>query len=106
MSFVELSQIKIVSSLHCSPDHSVRSRQHIWRDRQADLLGGFEIDDELKLLRLLDGKVSGLGAFEDLVHVSCRAPVQVRGIRPVVHEAAVIHPCCVRVYGRDSGLFE
>jgi hypothetical protein len=32
-------------------DHLVRSRQHIRRNRQADLLRSFEIDDELELLR-------------------------------------------------------
>jgi hypothetical protein len=34
-------------------DHFVRSRQHIRRNREADQLGRFEIDDELKLHRLL-----------------------------------------------------
>ena len=36
-----------------SPDHLIRSRQHVRRNRHADLLCGFEIDDELKLRRLL-----------------------------------------------------
>jgi hypothetical protein len=44
-------------------NHLVRSRQHIRRDRQADLLGSFQIDDELKILRLLDGKIGGLSTF-------------------------------------------
>jgi hypothetical protein len=26
-----------------SSDDSIRSRQHIWWDRQADLLGGFQV---------------------------------------------------------------
>src|SRR6266508_5947440 len=50
---------------------AVGSRQHIRRNCQADLLCGFEINDELKLLRLLHGQVSGLGAFQNLVHVGC-----------------------------------
>ena len=29
----------------CSFDDSVRSRQHVRRDREADLLGGFKIND-------------------------------------------------------------
>ena len=41
-------------------DHSIRSRQHIWRNREADLLGRFEIDHQLKLCRLFDRKVGGL----------------------------------------------
>ena len=35
-------------------DDPVRS-QHIWWNRQIDLFGGFEIDDEFKLRRLLHG---------------------------------------------------
>jgi len=34
-------------------DHPIRPRQHIRRNRQADLFGRFEIDDELELFRLL-----------------------------------------------------
>jgi hypothetical protein len=43
----------------CSPNDSIRSRQDFWWDRYADLLGGFQIDDELKLHRLFDGDVGG-----------------------------------------------
>ena len=32
--------------------HFIRSRQQIRRDSQADLLGGFQIDDKFILLRL------------------------------------------------------
>jgi hypothetical protein len=50
------------------------------RDRQADLLGRFEIDDELELHWLLHGKISRLRAFEDLVHVRAEAPRIVSGL--------------------------
>jgi hypothetical protein len=33
----------------------IRSRQHVRRNRQADLLRCLQIDDELKLFWLLDG---------------------------------------------------
>ena len=57
--------------LECgSPDYSVRSREHIGWNREADLLGGFEINDEFKLSWLLDGKVGGLCTFEDFIHVT------------------------------------
>jgi hypothetical protein len=39
----------------------IRSRQHVGRNRQTDLFGGFEIDHELKLRRLLHGEVGWLG---------------------------------------------
>ena len=48
-------------------DHLIRAREHVGRDRQADLLRGFEIDDELELHRLFERYVSGFGAFKDLV---------------------------------------
>src|SRR5919106_2465745 len=56
----------------------VRARQHVGRNRQADLLGGPQIDQELKLCGLLDGKLSRLSTFEDFVYVGCGTPVLVR----------------------------
>jgi hypothetical protein len=44
-------------------DHLIRPRQHVGRNRQADLLGRFQIDDELELCRLLHRQVGGLGSF-------------------------------------------
>ena len=38
-------------------------------DRQAERLGGLEVDHQLKLGGLLDRQVTGLGALEDLVDV-------------------------------------
>src|SRR5574341_1975894 len=49
-------------------DHSIRPIQQRLRNRHADLLGGFEIEHQLELLRLFHGKIGGFGAFEDLVH--------------------------------------
>jgi hypothetical protein len=36
----------------------IRSRQHIRRDRHADLLGVFQIDHQVEYHRLLDGQVT------------------------------------------------
>jgi hypothetical protein len=55
-------------------NHFIRSRQHIRRNRQTDLLGGFQIDDELKLHWLLNWNVGGLCAFQDFVHKVSGAP--------------------------------
>ena len=55
-----------------SLNHFIRSRKHVRRNRKTDLLGCFQIYDELKLLRLLNGEIGGLGAFEDLVHIGSR----------------------------------
>jgi hypothetical protein len=43
-----------------SSNDPIRSGQNIRRDRQTDLLGGFQIDDELELLRLLDWQIGWL----------------------------------------------
>ena len=64
------------STCHSTPDprpfsldHLVRSRQHVGRNREADLLCSLEIDHQLKLCRLLDGQIGGFCAFEDFVNV-------------------------------------
>ena len=43
-------------------DYLIRSHQHVRRDREANLLGRFEID-QLKLGRVLDRQVSRLGTL-------------------------------------------
>src|SRR6266850_2869653 len=67
---------RVCISPHVSSDHSIRSRQHVGRDRQADLLSRFQVDDELELLRLLHGEIGGLCASEHLIHIRSRTPVQ------------------------------
>src|SRR5262245_14056282 len=54
----------------CSPyarllDHLVRPEEEHRGNGQAQRLGGFEVDDQLKAHRLLHRQVSGPGAFED-----------------------------------------
>jgi hypothetical protein len=44
-------------------NYFIRSHQHVRRNRQADLLGSFEIDHKVKFRRLLDGKISRLGSL-------------------------------------------
>ena len=58
----------------CSLDHLVRPRQHVRRNRQADLLGSLQVDDQLELRGLLHREIGGLGAFEDFINEGCRAP--------------------------------
>src|SRR5262249_25479763 len=71
-------------------DHPVRPRQNIRRNRQADLLCRFEIDDELELHRLFHWQVGRLAPFKNLVHVGGSAPVNVSEIDPISHESAVL----------------
>jgi hypothetical protein len=46
-----------------SLDQLGRPGEHLWRNRQADLLGGLLIDHELKLRRLLHRQIGGFGAL-------------------------------------------
>jgi hypothetical protein len=52
--------------LPLSFDQLTRPGEHLRRDRHADLLRGLQIDDELKLCRLLDREVRGLAPFRIL----------------------------------------
>ena len=51
---------------YLSLDHLVRPRQHVRRNRQADLLGGFQIDHELELRRLFHWESAGLAPLRIL----------------------------------------
>ena len=61
----------MVGALGLLLDHLIRPLQKRRRDRQAEGLGGLEVDDQLELRRLLDGQLGGLGALENLVHEGC-----------------------------------
>src|SRR5581483_6080519 len=71
-----------------SPDYLIGPGQDIRGNDKADLLGGFQINHQLELRRLLDRKIGGLGAFEDLVYVGGRAMPEVGKIWRIDHEAA------------------
>jgi hypothetical protein len=47
----------------------IRPRQYTRRNRQADLLGGFQIDNELELLRLLNWQIGGPRTLQDFVDI-------------------------------------
>jgi hypothetical protein len=75
---VERSAIQnflLLPDAYCLLDHFIRSHQHVGRNCETDLLRGFQIDDELELLGLLDGKFGRLSPFENFVHVGGGTPV-------------------------------
>src|SRR5262249_28637039 len=65
--------------------------QRRW-DREAERLGGFEIDHQLVFRRSLHGKISRFFALKDAINVRCASPVQVQGVKTVGHQAPA---CCV-----------
>ena len=83
-----------------SPDHLIRPLEDADRNRQTDLFCRFEIDNEFKLRCLLHRQIGRFGAFQDLVHVHSRAPIEVLGVPSVGHEAARIDKLLLEV---DSG---
>jgi len=74
----------------CLSNHPLRPHQHIRRNCQADLLRRFQIDDELELLSPFQRQISGLSAFQDLVHDGRGAPAQVAHVRSVRQQASRI----------------
>ena len=62
-------------------------RQHIRRNRQADLLGRFEIDDQLKLLWLFHRQIGRLGDLQDFIHEVCCTPPLIATVMPIGDEA-------------------
>jgi hypothetical protein len=60
-------------------NHLIRPPQQRRRDRQAEGLGRLEVDDQLELRRLLDGKLARVFALQDPVHVSGSARLEIRG---------------------------
>src|SRR5262245_28699667 len=72
----------LVSSL----DHLVRARQQCRRKREAERLGGREVDHQLELRRLLDRQVGRLRASEDLVDLNCTLPSKITDVGAVGDE--------------------
>ncbi len=64
-------------------------------------LAALQIDEELKLLRLLYREIGGLGAFQDFVHIRRGAAEQVGDAHGIDHKAAFFDKFCTGVCRRE-----
>src|ERR1051325_9555830 len=97
------TSISVLSTRYSSlsSDQLIRLRQHVRRNRQADLLGRFQIDDELELRRLFHWQVWRLSAFQDLVDHRRYASVRFGLVGSVGHQATAGDPISPRVNRRQ-----
>jgi hypothetical protein len=72
-----------------SPNHPIRSRQHVGWNGHADLLRSFQIDPKLKLHRLFHRQAGRFGSFQDPVDAICDSPVGFVAIKPPLASAGV-----------------
>jgi hypothetical protein len=71
-------------------DHLIRPpQQRLW-NRQPEGPCGLKVDHQLKLGRLLNRKIIGFGALQDVVDVGSRAPKQVREAEAIGRETTRI----------------
>src|SRR5580765_6196134 len=69
------------------------------------MLSRFQIDDELKLLRLLDGKISRLSSFQDLVDQGRYTLLSFNGVQSIGHEASSLNMNSMVVHHREAMFF-
>src|SRR5262252_7591085 len=70
-------------------DYLLRSRQHVGWDRQAQLLGGLEIDRQFHIFDCLDLEIFGMSPTENFLHVLGGKPSKLIVVLAVARECAV-----------------
>src|SRR5262249_21764394 len=68
-------------NIGASFDQLVCAREQRGRHGETERLGDPDVNDQLKLCRLLEGEVGGLGPLQDLVHEGGSAPED-EAVRP------------------------
>src|SRR5262245_19683008 len=74
----------------CSFDHLVGAGEHCLRERQAELLYGIEVDDELELRRQLNRQIVRLRALEDAAGIEADLMIRPRYRGTIAHQAAAL----------------
>ena|SRR5690348_13500677 len=70
---------------------TLSAREHLLRNRNADLLRCLEVDHELEVLRLLHWQIGEFRSFQDSVHTISNTSVAVLNICSVVDESTSLH---------------
>src|SRR5713101_1783540 len=73
-------------------NHLIRPLQERRRDREAQVLGGLEVDEQLELGGLLYRQVGWLGAIGNLVDVRADLPGGVTEARAKLHQCPTSQP--------------
>src|SRR5262245_65620157 len=85
-----------------SLDHLVGAGEQRQRDRQAERLGGREIDHQLELDRGLNWKLAWFRALENAITIRRRTPVFVDDVRTIRDQAAEFSEGTGPIDGRQT----
>src|SRR5260370_17895726 len=69
-------------------DHLVGTGEQRWRKRDAERLGGFQVDHQLELGWRLHRQFGWLGALQDAIDIAGRAPEKVDVYGAIGHQPA------------------
>ena len=73
-------------------NHVIRTTQQCRWHREAEQLGGLEVDYQIEVRRPLDWQVGRAGALENLGDIDGNPLHQLRGVRTVRQQGSVLRP--------------
>src|SRR5262245_54065165 len=82
----------LVLKRNASFDHLVGAQQERLGDRQAQRLGGRQINGEVELGRLLDRDVARLRTTQNFIDITSSAPEKVQKVRSIGHQTSRFDP--------------
>src|SRR6266550_332213 len=83
-------------------NHLVGAREQRWRHRQAERIGGLEIDDQLELDGLHHRQITWQHALEDAANIASGLLVHGGRIGAVADQSASIDEFALKIHGRNA----